>query len=207
MYTVCDMPINDPVMEGTVSTQSTPYNMYSPCVTENFPAHGIDVVTPIDDFAELPPSKKFIEFVEYVMNARKYSIGPKETCSFEKPSISSSLNNVVISSEVKRINNKSFDRLLNSILSEIYFQLSEYEINENAKINVEIARDIEIPEWDEFVISIELPSINRLSYEEYFAIWEKIDENIRDRIDLTEVEDKEILEKYGMPIIILEECE
>lgn len=203
MYTEPEMSINNPIGEynGTIFSI-----LYDQCPNEIYPTSDIDVVTSETEFLE--PSPLIIDCIEYQKNARILnSLNTEEICSYEKSSISGSLNNVVISPELKKIKNKSFDLLLNSILSEIYFQLSEYEINVNAKINVEIIKDIEIPEWDEFVISIELPLIDDPKDEKYFTIWKNIGESVEERIALTEVQDKEILEKYGMPIIILEERE
>lgn len=194
------MSICDPISESSVSPHSTSYNLCSSCATEISQAYIENItVTPKNIFVEPFPFISMMHTIRRVLSTA-------ETFDHEKPASPSLLNNFV-SSEIKKINNKSFDKLLNSILSEISFQLTKFEMNKNAKISVEITKDIEIPEWEEFVISIKLPSVNNINYEEYFDLWREIGENVKERVALTEVQDKKILEKYGNPMIILEEPE
>ncbi|WP_440955019.1 hypothetical protein ACSAZK_15890 [Methanosarcina sp. Mfa9] len=125
----------------------------------------------------------------------------------EQPSISSSLYNVKVSPEIRGISNKNFHKFLNEILSEIFFQLTKYGKKDNVEINVELSRDLEIPEWREFVITVKLLEMDSMKDEEFFSLWKEIDGSVRDRISSIKDLDKEVLEKYGKPMIILEKDE
>jgi len=125
----------------------------------------------------------------------------------EQPSISNSLYNVKVSPEIRGISNKNFHKFLNEILSEIFFQLTKYGKKDNVEINVELSRDLEFPEWREFVITVKLLKMNSINDEEFFSLWKEIDGSIRDRIASIKDLDKEVFEKYGKPMIILEKDE
>jgi hypothetical protein len=121
--------------------------------------------------------------------------------------ISNSLYNVKVSPEIRGITNKNFCKFLNEILSVILFQLMKLEKKDNIEINVELSRDLEVPEWREFVITIKLLSMDYMDDKEFFSLWKKIDGSVRDRISSIKDVDKEVLEKYGKLIIILEKDE
>ena len=89
-------------------------------------------------------------------------------------------------------------------MSEIYFQLTKLDQKDNVEINVGISKDMEVSDWSEFVITIKLLSMDYISYEKFFDLWKKLDESVRDRVSLMQNMDKEVLEKYGKPIIVLE---
>ena len=122
----------------------------------------------------------------------------------EQPAISNSLYNVKVSPEIRGISNKNFHKFLNEILSEIFFQLMKYGKKDNVEINVELSRDLEFPEWREFVITVKLLEKDSINDEEFFSLWKEIDGSVRDRISSIKDLDKEVLEKYGKPMIILE---
>jgi len=130
-----------------------------------------------------------------------------EAYSPEQPAISSSLYNVKVSPEIRGISNKNFHKFLNEILSEIFFQLTKFGKKDNVEINVELSRDLEIPEWREFVITVKLLEMDSINDEEFFSLWKEIDGSVRDRISSIKDLDKEVLEKYGKPMIILEKDE
>lgn len=115
-------------------------------------------------------------------------------------------NKFIIDPEIKEIDNDDFLNLLSAILLEISFQLTKFGKND-AIIKIGFFKDVEIDNWTEFVISIKLPPAIIINYEEHFSLWEEISKKVRDRISLTDVKDKNILEKYGNPIIILEKPE
>ena len=125
----------------------------------------------------------------------------------EQFTISNSLYNVKVSPEIRAITNKNFHEFLNEILSEIFFQLTKFEKKDNVEINVELSRDLEISEWREFVITVKLLSFDYMDDEKFFSLWKEIDGSVRDRISSIKDVDKEVLEKYGKPIIILEKDE
>jgi hypothetical protein len=118
-----------------------------------------------------------------------------------------SLYNVKVSPEIRGIANRNFHKFLNEILSEIFYQLTKFEKKDNVEINVELSRDLEFPEWREFVITVKLLSIDYMDDEEFFSLWKEIDGSVRGRISSIKDVDKEVLEKYGKPIIILEKDE
>jgi len=91
--------------------------------------------------------------------------------------------------------------------SEIFFQLTKFGKKDNVEINVELSRDLEIPEWREFVITVKLLEMDSINDEEFFSLWKEIDGSVRDRISSIKDLDKEVLEKYGKPMIILEKDE
>jgi len=121
--------------------------------------------------------------------------------------ISNSLYNIKVSPEIRGITNKNFYKFLNEILTVILFQLMKLEKKDNIEINVELSRDLEVPEWREFVITIKLLSMDYMDDKEFFSLWKKIDGSVRDRISSIKDVDKEVLEKYGKLIIILEKDE
>ncbi|AKB36523.1 hypothetical protein MSSAC_1933 [Methanosarcina siciliae C2J] len=125
----------------------------------------------------------------------------------EQSAISNSLYNIKMSPEIRAITNKNFHKFLNEILSEIIFQLTKFEKKDNIEINVELSRDLEVPEWREFVITVRLLSMYSMDEEEFFSLWKEIDGRVRDRISSIKDVDKEVLEKYGKPMIILEKDE
>lgn len=125
----------------------------------------------------------------------------------EQSAISSSLYNVKMSPEIRAITNKNFHKFLNEILSEIIFHLTKFKKKDNIEINVELSRDLEVPEWREFVITVRLLSMYSMDEEEFFSLWKEIDGRVRDRISSIKDVDKEVLEKYGKPMIILEKDE
>ncbi|AKB68576.1 hypothetical protein [Methanosarcina mazei] len=125
----------------------------------------------------------------------------------EQFDVSSSLYNVKMSLEIRAITNKNFHKFLNEILSEIFFQLTKFEKKDNVEISVELSRDLEVPEWREFVITVKLLPMDYMDDEEFFTLWKEIDGSVRDRISSIKDVDKEVLEKYGKPIIILEKDE
>lgn len=125
----------------------------------------------------------------------------------EQFDVSSSLYNVKVSLEIRAITNKNFHKFLNEILSEIFFQLAKFEKKDDIEINVELSRDLEVPEWREFVIAVKSPSVNHIDDEEFFSLWKEIDGRVRDKISSIKDVDKEVLEKYGKPMIILEKDE
>ncbi|PAV13554.1 hypothetical protein ASJ81_03610 [Methanosarcina spelaei] len=116
------------------------------------------------------------------------------------------LNNIIFDSKISQLDNESFDILLDEILSEIFSQLEKFGKIDNIKINACLIKDKEYPDWEEFVISIKLP-LTIINYDKYFDLWRKIGESVKERIDSTEVRDEDILEKYGNPIILLEDPE
>ncbi len=125
----------------------------------------------------------------------------------EQSTISNSFYNVKVSPEIRAITNKNFHKFLNEILSEIIFQLIKFEKKDNVEINVELSRDLEVPEWREFVITVKLLSMDYMDDKEFFNLWKEIDRSVRSRISSIKDVDKEVLEKYGKPIIILEKNE
>jgi len=127
--------------------------------------------------------------------------------SSEQFSISNSLYKVKVSPEIRGIKNKNFHKFLNEILSEILFQLTKFEKKDNVEINVELSRDLEVPEWREFVIAVKLLSMDYIDDKEFFSLWKEIEGSVRSRISSIKDVDKEVLEKYGKPMIILEEAE
>lgn len=116
------------------------------------------------------------------------------------------INDVTLDSETRLVDNTSFDILLDEILDVIFLQLSKFGKNDNVIINVGMKRDIEYPDWEEFVITIKLP-MTILNYDIYFDLWSKIGESVKERISLTEIQDENIIKKYGNPIILLENPE
>jgi hypothetical protein len=113
-------------------------------------------------------------------------------------------NKFIIDPEIKEINNDDFINLLSAILLEILFQLTKFGKND-ALIKIGFFKDVEIDNWTEFTISIKLPPVILINYEEHFIIWEEISKKVKSRISLTNISDKYILEKYSDPVIILEE--
>lgn len=177
---------------GTYITESP--STYLPHFTENSP------VSLKDDM------KRSLLSLKDLINHIKTPVNPN-TSAYEISTISNSLNSISVSPEIKEIKNKYFNRFLNEILSEIYFQLTKFEQKDNVEISVQISRDLEVPDWNEFVITIKLLSMDYISYEKFFDLWKEIDESVRERIYLIRDVDKEVLEKYGKPVIVLEEAE
>lgn len=172
---------------------------------ENIPAYYISFIE--DNFSSKYEMKEHFSSLRQSMSFIKTSVNYDDIYTYKIPSISNSLNKVIVSQEIKAIKSRDFDKLLNEILSELIFQLIKFEQKDNTEIKVEISRDLEIPDWEEFVISIKLLSMDYMNYEEFFALWKNIDKSIRERICLIKDIDKQTLEKYGKPIIVLEEPE
>jgi len=177
---------------GTYITESP--STYSPRFTEN------NQISLKDDMkGSLLCLRHLIDLIKTQVN--------HNTSAYESSAISNSLNSISVSPEIKEIKDKYFNRFLNEILSEIYFQLTKFEQRDNVEISVQISRDLEIPDWNEFVITIKLLSMDYINYERFFDLWKEIDESVRERISLIRNVDKEVLEKYGKPVIVLEEAE
>ena len=191
--------------KSRINTLDVAQNFFGTCLTESASTYSTD-------FTEYSPISFKDEMKEYLLPLKQLIslIKPQEdpnTSAYESSTISNSLNSVSVSPEIKEIKNKYFNRFLNEILSEIYFQLTKFEQKDNVEISVQISRDLEVPDWNEFVITIKLLSMDYISYERFFELWKEIDESVRERIYLIRDVDKEVLEKYGKPVIVLEEAE
>jgi hypothetical protein len=122
-------------------------------------------------------------------------------------------NNITISPEIRKynkehfINNTHFDKLLNDILDGIISLLKNYEKSTNININVETVKDIEFPEWEEFKITLKILPNNTTNFEEYYKLWDKIVDKVTDLIHLSAIKDKNILERYGDPLVVFDMCD
>jgi len=108
-----------------------------------------------------------------------------------------------ISSEIRELSEKDlhFNKIMANTLTEVDFILDKDGIN--YRIRVEIEEDIEVPEWKEFLILIQVSITN---YKELVQLWSKISENVRNKIESIKSEN-EILRGYKNFTIILEEIE
>ncbi len=106
-----------------------------------------------------------------------------------------------VSSEIRELSEKDvhFNKILANTLTEVDFILDKDGIN--YRIRVEIEEDIEIPEWKEFLILIQISITN---HKELVQLWRKISENVRNKIESIKSEN-EILREYKNFTIILEE--
>jgi uncharacterized protein YajQ (UPF0234 family) len=68
--------------------------------------------------------------------------------------------------------------IFDSILLEIQEALESS--GENYRINVSLEQDLEVPEWREILISVQVKERN---YDEKMKLWESIEEIVRKRID------------------------
>lgn len=108
-----------------------------------------------------------------------------------------------VSSEIQTMANDAyFNKMLKGAFLEIGSVLDIQDFT--YLINVEVKEDIEIPEWKEIVLSVKVPKTNP---DKFFQLWEMVERNVRNKIDLIEVDDESIKEKYEHFVIILDEFE
>ena len=108
-----------------------------------------------------------------------------------------------VSSEIQTMaKDQYFNKILMSAFSEIGSFLDKNDFT--YQINVEVEDDIEIPEWNEIVLSIKVP---KTSSDNFYKLWETIEGNVRKKIDSIKVDDASIKEKYKNFVIILDNFE
>jgi hypothetical protein len=105
---------------------------------------------------------------------------------------------------ILEIDNPQFNKLIKVVLSEISSQLFLFEKSDNSEINIDNVNDAEIPSWVTFVIKIKISSIGLSNYEDFFSLERRIRKSVRDKILISNIQDEEILKKYGNPLIYLE---
>ena len=121
----------------------------------------------------------------------------------KKSTISSVPKFTKISSEIREMSTDTyFNEIFRNILSEIDFLLGKEDLI--YQVNVKIEPDIEIPEWEEILFLIRIPRIN---HKELIRLWKKIGENVREKIELIEIDSEATKKKYENISIILEEFE
>ena len=108
-----------------------------------------------------------------------------------------------VSSEIQTM---AKDAYLNTMLKNAFLEIGHIlDIRDcTYRIDVEVKEDIEIPEWKEIVLSVKVPKTNP---DDFFQLWEIVERNVRNRINLLEMDDEHIKEKYENFVIILDEFE